>query len=79
MNMKNKEIQRVKFSKTFLFTFPGEITFESASGYFNRLNDVDLGGDLFFDLSNTEEVHSSFIGFLINLKNNIENEGALSG
>lgn len=75
MNMKNTENQTEKFCGTFLYTFPEVISFESASGYLNRLNNIDFSADLFFDLSHTREIHSSFVGFLLDLKHNTETGG----
>lgn len=75
MNMKVKEIETERSFRTFLWTFPRSITFESTSSYSNRFADVDLKGHFVFDLSNTDEVHSSFIGFLLDMKRNIEGQG----
>jgi len=75
MNMKVKEIESGRSSRTFLWTFPRSITFESTSSYSIRFGDVDLKGHFVFDLSNTDEVHSSFIGFLLDMKRKIENQG----
>ncbi len=75
MNMKVKEIELGSSFRTFLWTFPRSISFESTSSYSNRFDDIDLKGHFVFDLSNTDEIHSSFIGFLLDMKRKIEDEG----
>ena len=55
--------------------FPKQIDFETASNYFNKMGRFDYSGELTFDLSNTEEVHSAFIGFLMDLKQRYDNHG----
>ena len=48
--------------------FPGEIDFKSASQYIHLFSGLDYGTEIVFDLRNTRHIHSSFIGFLIDLK-----------
>ncbi len=75
MNQAISDMCGEKQNKTFLYSFPREINFESASGYLGRLHDVDFCGDYAFDLSSTVDVHSSFIGFLIDFKRTVEAKG----
>lgn len=55
--------------------FPEEIDFCSVSQYIIRLEKEKQVSNLVFDLTNTKKVHSSFIGFLIFVKNNLEGRG----
>ena len=51
-----------------VWEFPRIIGLESSSGYLDKFEDICFDNDIKFDLTKTENVHSSFIGFLINLK-----------
>ncbi|HPJ37595.1 MAG TPA: STAS domain-containing protein [Spirochaetota bacterium] len=55
--------------------FPEEIDFCSVPQYISRLEREKLISNLVFDLTNTKKVHSSFIGFLIFVKNKVEENG----
>lgn len=52
--------------------FPDHIKFEEVPVYAERLKEQNLQGNIIFDLSETINIHSSFIGFLIHAKHNIE-------
>jgi hypothetical protein len=57
--------------------FPETINFEQASGhitYFYRKLPLKYA---FFDLSATKNIHTSFIGFLINIKHVLEKNGGI--
>ncbi|NLV68583.1 MAG: hypothetical protein GXY14_13010 [Spirochaetes bacterium] len=49
--------------------FPRHISFDKVPGYTELLKTDTLPGEVHFDLSMTELIHSSFIGFLIDAKN----------
>lgn len=57
------------------WTFPETITFESVSYYSQRFEDLTERDGITFDLSHTESIHSSFIGFLIHAKHMLNKEG----
>jgi anti-anti-sigma regulatory factor len=62
-------------SDSLVFKFPEHIDFETASNYFGRMVRFNYDERIVFDLSQTREVHSSFIGFLIDMKRRTEKEG----
>ncbi len=53
--------------------FPHRVDFETTSTYINKMDGLDRADQLTFDLSDTEIVHSSFIGFLIDTKRKCRN------
>ena len=55
-----------------IWTFPEKIDFVFISEYMKRIEGVSFSEKLHFDLSETENVHSSFIGFLIFVKQMVE-------
>ena len=57
--------------------FPRFINFESASSYTQKFSTLMYNENVIFDLSETENVHSSFIGFLIDLKQRIDKSGGV--
>ena len=57
------------------WTFPEEIRFESVSQYSQFFEQLENRKNLVFDLSHTEGIHSSFIGFLIYAKHTLQKEG----
>lgn len=57
--------------------FPRYIYFESASSYTQKFSNLMYNENVIFDLSETENVHSSFIGFLIDLKQRIDKCGGI--
>ncbi len=48
--------------------FPQRIHFEDVSNFVETFNSFKDYNGIIFDLSQTEEIHSSFVGFLINSK-----------
>ena len=61
-----------------IWKFPETISYESVPGYITILNDKHLRQELIIDLTNTETLHTSFIGFLLHAKQVIEkNSGTL--
>jgi anti-anti-sigma regulatory factor len=62
-------------AKSTMWTFPRHVSFEAATGYLYQLRSMDLSGTVIFDLSETEAVHSSFIGLMIDLKEKAQRFG----
>lgn len=61
-----------------IWKFPANIGYESVPGYLTILNNRLYQKELVIDLTGTEILHSSFIGFLIHAKTVIEkNDGSL--
>ena len=58
------------------WVFPEKIEINDIHLYAEQLSRVDFGNNLNFDLSNTMEVHSSFVGFLILAKKEAERKGS---
>lgn len=56
-------------------TFPHTIDFSNAAQYVQAMQGGLIGEVLVLDLSATEVIHSSFIGFLIHAKEEIETAG----
>ena len=57
------------------WTFPKEIPLEEVPEYTSRFEKIDKPNNLMFDLSQTEWIHSSFIGFLIYAKHCLSAKG----
>ncbi len=55
--------------------FPKSISIEQVSSYVDQLKYVEPVETVTFDLSKTVNIHSSFIGFLLHAKQNIEKNG----
>ncbi len=55
--------------------FPEVIDFITASNCISSMGNLDCEGKILFDLSETVSVHSSFIGFLIDVKRKIDHRG----
>lgn len=55
-----------------ILQFPRNINFEYVPGYLDFLGKVSNSRNICFDLSGTEFLHTSFIGFLIHAKDVIE-------
>lgn len=55
--------------------FPKSINFETAASYSQKFRNINYDESIILDLSETENVHSSFIGFLIDLKQRIDRSG----
>jgi anti-anti-sigma regulatory factor len=54
--------------------FPENIEFEEVTNYLKKFDKMSHNLPITFDLSETENIHSSFIGFLIHAKRKIDNE-----
>ncbi|HPS58870.1 MAG TPA: hypothetical protein PK514_12260 [Spirochaetota bacterium] len=52
-----------------IMRFPKHISFELVPRYTEILKSESMPQDVYFDLSMTELIHSSFIGFLLDAKN----------
>lgn len=57
------------------WTFPKEIPLEEVPEYSSRFEKIEKPQCLQFDLSQTEWIHSSFIGFLIYAKHSLSSKG----
>ncbi len=55
--------------------FPGVIGLEQVSNYSQEFRMSKFDNDLVFDLRDTYEIHSSFVGLLIYLKNTMNKNG----
>jgi hypothetical protein len=53
------------------WNFNENIGFEDVSGYIQKFTHTSKDTHIIFDLSNTMNIHSSFIGFLIHVKSSI--------
>jgi len=58
------------------WVFPKNISLESVADYSQLFEGLINPGDLIFDLSQTENMHSSYIGFLIHAKHILNKKGA---
>ena len=58
-----------------VWVFPRSITIEEVSEYVERLKKLKIDEVITFDMSNTVNVHSSFIGFLLHAKHHINKNG----
>ncbi len=54
--------------------FPENIEFEEVTNYLRKFDKLSHNQTITFDLSETENIHSSFIGFLIHAKRRMETE-----
>ena len=63
-----------KTSEPKTWKFPENIRYENVPGYLTILNNRTFYNELILDLSETEILHSSFIGFLIYAKQVIEKD-----
>ena len=68
----NKEILQIDENS---FKFPKTINFGSPSTYIKKFNNLDHSEEIVFDMSETDIVHSTFIGFLIDLKQKVDRNG----
>jgi len=62
-------------SRSLSWKFPVHIGFEATTNYLYQLSSINLSMTVTFDLSETEVVHSSFIGFMIDFKERIVRSG----
>jgi hypothetical protein len=61
------------------WSFPENIKFEEVADYLDRFKHVDHRAKIVFDLQKTVNIHSSFIGFMINAKQlTVRNGGTLT-
>ena len=60
-----------------MWTFPSIIDFSIAAEYLRIMEKGLPGETLVLDLEATEVIHSSFIGFLIHVKENLEDRGGV--
>lgn len=58
-----------------IWKFPAIIEFETVPQYSKKFEKLQMDQTLVFDLSNTQSIHSSFVGFLIYAKKQTEKEG----
>ena len=58
------------------WVFPRNISFESVAEYNQLFESLQHPADLTFDLTQTENMHSSYIGFLIHAKHSLNKKGA---
>ena len=63
----------IKRKKT--WSFPKDIAFEMTHIYSKKFEEMPFNQKISFDLSRTKNIHSSFIGFLIDAKQKIEKKG----
>jgi anti-anti-sigma regulatory factor len=57
------------------WTFPRNIEYSDVPHYLRKFENLKITSAIAFDLSDTEEMHSSFIGFLICAKQALEKKG----
>lgn len=62
-------------ANTDVWKFPKSIEFWSVPEYLKKFEGSSLSATYIFDLSDTETVHSSFIGFMIYVKQSVESIG----
>jgi anti-anti-sigma regulatory factor len=58
-----------------IWSFPLQIAFEMVPLYSKKFEEMSCNQQILFDLSRTDYIHSSFIGFLINAKQKTDAEG----
>jgi hypothetical protein len=58
-----------KIKNYYIWHFPQTIKFINISDYLKMLDDIHTMDFIILDMSNVEDAHSSFIGFLIYFKN----------
>ncbi len=51
-----------------VWIFPENISYESVPGYLSSFNEQSEYNEIIFDLSATERIHTSFVGFLLHTK-----------
>jgi len=68
-----------KMAETKIWKFPENIRYENVPGYLAIFNNSLFHNEMVLDLSKTDILHSSFVGFLIHAKQLIEkNNGKLT-
>ncbi len=58
-----------------VWEFPSKVGIETSHQYLTKLKTISHNSSITFDLSKTESIHSSFVGFLIHAKQAIMKEG----
>jgi len=58
-----------------IWVFPSNVDFEMTARYTKRYREQNNKSFYFFDLSETISLHSSFVGFLISIKHDLEKNG----
>ena len=61
--------------RNIIWKFPKNIDFRIVPEYLNRINELQEKSTVIIDLRETERIHSSFIGFLIFIKQRFESKG----
>lgn len=64
-----------KIDKWNTWTFPKDITFEDVSSFNARFEKEMKGKNVIFDLTDTVNMHSSFVGFLLHAKRHLTLRG----
>jgi hypothetical protein len=64
-------------TRSTVWKFPEQVGFEATTSYLYQLRSIDLSRVITFDLSDTDMVHSSFIGFMIDLKEKVLRNGGV--
>lgn len=76
MKQENTKYFSIKPSDTpLVWKFPHHVDFEKTTGYLYRIRNIDFSKSMIFDLTETEIVHSSFIGFMIDVHTKLEHHG----
>ncbi len=65
---------KTKNCQTYCWTLPREITLEEIPSLAEKFNSILPGSTVTLDLTKTEDIHSSFIGFILNARNTIFRE-----
>jgi hypothetical protein len=55
-------------------SFPKQIGFLDVAELMEKFGQIDPGLSVVFDLSETQDIHSSFLGFLLHAKNTISRQ-----
>jgi anti-anti-sigma regulatory factor len=58
-----------------IWVFPASVDFEKTAIYTKKYREMNCREVLFFDLSNTIAIHTSFVGLLISIKHDLEKNG----
>jgi anti-anti-sigma regulatory factor len=58
-----------------IWVFPASVDFEKTALYTKKYREMTSHEVLFFDLSDTIAIHTSFVGLLISIKHDLEKNG----
>jgi anti-anti-sigma regulatory factor len=58
-----------------IWVFPASVDFEKTALYTKKYREMTNHDVLFFDLSDTVAIHTSFVGLLISIKHDLEKNG----